>query len=160
MVSQNNHCLEFPATSREARMTASGLLPNPHHTLLTWSLHYVCTPRGMSSCQWWGHCPVLCFGLEKRMPIREEGAKCRKRCQEGPCVWPDPGTRLCFWITSDSVVGGGLRFCGRRWFERLELCVPGAISAESFLALTLLSRITWDAPSEEKNHLWTVLKRS
>lgn len=135
-------------------MTASGLLPSPCRTLLTWSLHRVCSPGGMSSCQWWGHCPVLCFGLEKRMPRREEGAKWEKKCQEGlcSCLARPRHTFVflnCIW------------FCGRRWFERLELCVPGAISAELFLVLPLLLKTTWDAPSEKETYLpWSVLKWS
>lgn len=145
MVSWNNHSLEFPATAWK-KPGWQHQVSCPILTTLFNSGH--CTVSVLQgggahvSEEGTTQSFVLVWGREM-MPVREEGVKCKKRCQEGQHL------RLSR-TRHTSVLLNYIWCCGGKWFEGLTLYVPGAVIAESFRVPTLLSGFSQDALNERK----------
>lgn len=141
MVSWNNHSLEFPATAwkkpgwqHHVSCPILTTLFNTVSVLQDGGAHVNEEGTTQSFALVWGR---------ETVPVREEGVKCKKRCQEGQHL------RLSR-TRHTSVLLNYIWCCGGKWFEGLMLYVPGAVIAESFRVLTLLSGLSQDALNERK----------
>lgn len=151
MVSWNNNSLEFPATD----WGKPGWQYQISCPILT--THFNSGHCTVSVLQdGWAHVndegTAQSFALDwgrERMPVREEGVKCRKRCQEGQHLHLARPRHI-------SVLLNYIWSYGRKWFEGLGLCVSGL----SLQSPSMTYPYSQESLSEKETYLpWSVLKR-